>query len=400
MRLHLLRPSRLIARRAALALLVAAACLAPAPPATSQQNKNAQPPQSRADAGRRRFPVDQWATLNNRDEMEREIAARYPPSLRDSPVTDEVLLRFRVLSDGRVDSTSIAVVQTRNVAFAEPAAAVARRLRFTPAMANGRVVPIWTEFRVYFNLPGLPDFGGVTQGSIDQDAKLQNHDEVSRQIASRYPLALRDSGIAGSVLLRFKVSNEGTVDSASITMRQATDTAFVEAATLVVRQMRFTPAIVSGRPVQTWVTAPVHFTPRAVVGTPPDEGTYELSAVEVKPELRNRAEIERQIEAGYPRALLSRGVTGDVDLRFRILESGTVDPTSITVEMTTNPAFAEPATIMTRGMLFTPAKVGGRPVNVWVTIPIHFGFEDSPPARSDSNRTGTATPPPERGEDG
>jgi TonB family protein len=373
-----------MARRAALAWLAAGAWLAAAATASGQRND---------DPGGPRFPVGAWAMLYNRDEMEREIATRYPPALRDAAVAEQVLLRFKVLGNGRVDSTSIAVVRTRNAAFAEPAMAVARRLRFSPATALGRAVPIWAEFPVYFSRPGVPGADGVTQGSVDQEANLRNREEVAREIRLRYPPGLRDAGIAGSVLLRFKVTGDGTVDSASISMRQATDTALVEPAMLVVRRMAFTPAVAAGRPVQTWVTAPVHFVPEGTRESPPDEGTYALSEVEVRPQFRYRAETARQIEARYPRALLNARVTGDVHLTFRILANGTVDRESIRVEMATNPAFVEPATIVTRGMRFTPAMLGGRPVNVWATVPIHFGIVDPPPAGSDSTRARAPTPP-------
>ena len=108
---------------------------------------------------------------------------------------------------------------------------------------------------------------------------------------------------------------------------------------------------------------------------PPDEGTYELSAVEEQPELSNRADVGRQISRNYPPLLRDAGVTGQVTLRMRVLEDGHVDPESISVENSSHDAFADAARKVVERMRFRPAKVGGRPVKVWVTLPVTFQLQ-------------------------
>lgn len=71
------------------------------------------------------------------------------------------------------------------------------------------------------------------------------------------------------------------------------------------------------------------------------------------------------------------------------MEDGTVDPQSVTVDETTNPAFADPATRVTGNLRFSPAIVGGRPVRVWVTLPIYFNIMTQVPAERDSTGNGT-----------
>jgi TonB family protein len=196
---------------------------------------------------------------------------------------------------------------------------------------------------------------------------LLNGSEIQREIAARYPPAMREGGVSGRVRLRLRVLPDSTVDPSSVAVEWASDAAFVEPATSLIPRMRFAPAAV---PV--WIRHSVEFEVR---GPDPDEGTYELSAVEEMPRLLNAAEVARQIEARYPPALVESGVTGYVLLRFRVMENGTVDPETIGVDVSTHLELEEPAVTVARSMRFRPARVSGRPIPVWLTIPIHFSLQ-------------------------
>jgi hypothetical protein len=66
------------------------------------------------------------------------------------------------------------------------------------------------------------------------------------------------------------------------------------------------------------------------------------------------------------------------------METGLVDPETVTVEHATHPAFGPVAAAAVRRMRFYPALIGRTPVRVWVSVPIHFGLQipDEPkPAR-------------------
>ncbi|HYW05835.1 MAG TPA: TonB family protein [Longimicrobium sp.] len=106
--------------------------------------------------------------------------------------------------------------------------------------------------------------------------------------------------------------------------------------------------------------------------TPVDEGVYDISAVEEKPNLSNRAEVTRALERNYPPLLRDAGVSGTVILSFRVNEDGRVDPSSITVVETENEQFTEAAKKVVERMRFRPAKVNNRPVKVLVQLPITF----------------------------
>ncbi|HEU4884305.1 MAG TPA: energy transducer TonB [Longimicrobium sp.] len=225
--------------------------------------------------------------------------------------------------------------------------------------------------------------------------RLLNEDEILQQINTSYPPGQRESGVRGSVVLNFRVREDGTIDPGSVSLLQASDPAFVTPATALVPRMRFAPARMNGRPLPAWIRHSVVFDVRRLptvrVTAEPEEGTYEMSAVEEQPALMGHAAIARQIAARYPPALRDSAISGAVIVRFRILENGTVDPASPAVEMTTDPRFDEAATGVIRQARFRPAKVNGRPVKVWVTIPIQFQVQAPEPA--DAAGTVPAAPP-------
>jgi len=106
--------------------------------------------------------------------------------------------------------------------------------------------------------------------------------------------------------------------------------------------------------------------------TPPDEGVYDISAVEVRPELSNRSDVGRALERNYPPLLRDAGVGGTVTLSFRVNEDGRVDPTTITVVSSDNEQFSDAAKKVVERMRFRPAKVNDRPVKVLVQLPVTF----------------------------
>ncbi|HEX8454423.1 MAG TPA: TonB family protein [Longimicrobium sp.] len=106
--------------------------------------------------------------------------------------------------------------------------------------------------------------------------------------------------------------------------------------------------------------------------TPPDQGVYDISSVEVKPALSNGSDVARALERNYPPLLRDAGVGGTVMLSFRVNEDGRVDPTTIEVVSSDNEQFSEAAKKVVERMRFRPAKVNDRPVKVLVQIPITF----------------------------
>lgn len=99
---------------------------------------------------------------------------------------------------------------------------------------------------------------------------------------------------------------------------------------------------------------------------------YELSAVEEQPELRNREDVVRLMDHNYPREMKRRREGGTATMRILVRADGVVDSAHVSVENVSRPGFADAAVRVARGMRFRPARVGGRPVAVWVTLPVVF----------------------------
>ena len=106
--------------------------------------------------------------------------------------------------------------------------------------------------------------------------------------------------------------------------------------------------------------------------------TYALDEVDEMPLMVNHDAVSAMVTREYPREQRSLGQTGTVMLRFRVLENGTVDRASVRVESSTHPDFAEVARRVVYAMRFNPARIGQRPVPVWVALPVVFVFERRP----------------------
>ncbi|HEU4562171.1 MAG TPA: energy transducer TonB [Longimicrobium sp.] len=109
-------------------------------------------------------------------------------------------------------------------------------------------------------------------------------------------------------------------------------------------------------------------------------GAYELSEVEVLPQMQNRRDVVRYTVEYYPRDLRRTRQQGTVTLRFIIRADGPTDSDHISVENSSNAAFEHAGVRVVRQMRFSPARINGERVPVWVTLPIVF----FPPPRYDN----------------
>jgi len=103
--------------------------------------------------------------------------------------------------------------------------------------------------------------------------------------------------------------------------------------------------------------------------------TREIGGVDAPPRLANTPEIRRYMGRFFPPQFRDAAKGGVTLMRVRITESGSVDPASVSALASTDRAFADASADLIRRMHFTPAKVNGQPVSVWITVPVTFGFE-------------------------
>ncbi|MFL5385545.1 MAG: energy transducer TonB [Longimicrobiaceae bacterium] len=96
--------------------------------------------------------VEEQPELVNRAAVSGALSREYPPQLRASGQTGTVLLRFRVMEDGKADRRTVSVEQVSHPDFADAAVRVVYAMRFRPARLNRRPVPVWVTLPVTFRL--------------------------------------------------------------------------------------------------------------------------------------------------------------------------------------------------------------------------------------------------------
>ncbi len=90
--------------------------------------------------------------LQNAAEVQRLLQRNYPPLLRDSGITGQVQMKFVVNAQGRVEATSVSVVNASHDAFGEASTRVVERMRFKPAKVGGRAVPVLVQIPISWTL--------------------------------------------------------------------------------------------------------------------------------------------------------------------------------------------------------------------------------------------------------
>jgi TonB family protein len=111
-------------------------------------------------------------------------------------------------------------------------------------------------------VPGVP-------GSSVEQPRPTNLADLRRFLDRNYPPALREAGVQGEVTLRFRVMEDGWVDSASVHILNSANEAFNPVAIGAVSRLRFRPARAYGTPVKAWVALPIMFVPPALPADSP-----------------------------------------------------------------------------------------------------------------------------------
>ena len=96
----------------------------------------------------------------------------------------------------------------------------------------------------------------------------------------------------------------------------------------------------------------------------------------VRPEIRNRADVERLLRNNYPPILRDAGVVGRVTVTMIIDEEGRVEPGSVSVIDATHDGFRDAAVRAAEKFRFRPAELNGRRVSVIVAVPIDWKLEN------------------------
>jgi TonB family protein len=225
----------------------------------------------------------------------------------------------------------------------------------------------------------------------------ENAADFTAALQAGYPVHLRDSGVGGTVQVAFVVRPDG--HPGDIRVLSTPDSAFDAPTVQAVSLLRFTPAQLRGGAVPVRVEQPITWraepAPAPVAaeagagGVPADTvRTLELSEVRELPRPLNTRAFQRELARSYPAPLRDAGITGTVHVRFRVLLDGTTNGAQVT--RSTHPGFDEATLRALQVVRFTPGRVDGRPVQVWVELPIQWSL--GPP----QELPGLSPPPGER----
>jgi TonB family protein len=225
---------------------------------------------------------------------------------------------------------------------------------------------------------------------MTQRPQLRNPEDVQRILLGAYPAALRDAGIGGTVVVWFFIDDEGRVQRTQIS-RPSGYPALDEAALQVASAMEFAPAMNRDQRVAVWVEIPIVFTARgqtpeqtvritaeraaaaaaqAAAAAPRPEG-QRPTALRVRPELANAAEVQRWLVRNFPPMLRDAGISGTPVVWYYVGTDGRVLRMQLALP-SGHPALDEVALGAASQMRFTPGREDGRPAEMWVELPISF----------------------------
>lgn len=230
---------------------------------------------------------------------------------------------------------------------------------------------------------------------VEQPPRPANLAELRHALASTYPAVHLQSGTSGAVLVSFVVAPDGTTHDARVV--ESTDSAFDAPTVAAVRGLRFEPARLAERAVPVRAQMNIQWQPprpTEAEGTIAGAGVteqgervytmnevvadggrvYEVAEVEVPPRPINLAAFRRVLERAYPAHLRASRARGVVHVRMRVDPEGVPHDAHIT--RSSDPAFNQATLESAVQLRFRPARLNGKPVYVWVLLPIEWSISE------------------------
>jgi TonB family protein len=201
---------------------------------------------------------------------------------------------------------------------------------------------------------------------LESPPRPSNVDSLRAALQAAYPPALLQAGAGGRVHVAFVVAADGSVGQAQVIT--STDPAFDSPTLASVAVLRFTPGMRGGSAVATRVEIPIDW--QAPPPAAEEVRVYAMEDVDVEPRPLNLREVRHTIERAYPPELRAQRVSGFVHVRLRLDREGV--PRDLNVTRTSHVAFNQPTLESLALLRFSPARVGGEPVEVWMDLPIQW----------------------------
>lgn len=229
-------------------------------------------------------------------------------------------------------------------------------------------------------LPSEPQSGEVPELSSSVGFERMRSGSL-RIIEEEYPPLLRRAGVGGMTVLQLHVTDGGRADQVMV-RKSSGHAALDEAAVRVVKRYQWGNEG-PDRSTSYWTTTSITFSPAGQT-TEPDVGTLRSKTRSVdiadaphwipydkKPELRNRERVVEALAVNYPPSLKHTRRTNGAIVWTLVGEDGRVKKAQI--KESDNRADIDAAVLRVAEIMeFSPAEHEGKPIAVWIQLPITF----------------------------
>lgn len=312
-----------------------------------------------------------------------DVEPVYPDKARKAGEVGNVFLRFVVDVDG---TTSHIKVMKGKAIFHEAAIIAISQFRFSPAVHEGKPIPVWMTHVIRFGRPKPKAMPPADPSNADGEkvfdiSSVDVKPIVIHSVPPVYPEWARfTGGEKGIVNLKFKVNVDGSVTDVRVLNGRSV---FVKSAVDAISQFRFQSGEREGKPVAVWMTHRFSFSPpkpmatsSPAAGDDASEKVFEFRSVDAKPV------VIHSVQPVYPDIAKEGGLAGDVALKFKVNLDGTVSDVDAFV-LNGGEIFRKPAIDAVKQFLYKPAEHDGEAVEVRMTH--HFSF--TPPEIQDEAAT-------------
>jgi TonB family protein len=203
--------------------------------------------------------------------------------------------------------------------------------------------------------------------------QIRNRRDIINFIRSNYPDTIRRSAPTIMPVAWVYIDETGRTHLPRLIVTTGSAD-FDSVALAAVRRAWFEPAKLNSAIVPLWVMLPVQLSPNALSqrdAPRPGPNAPSFTPYDRKPELKNRADVQRALVQFYPRDLRALGLGGTTLVWVYLNEKGEVSNVQVR-ESSGFPNLDEAAVRVAEMMLFTPAENKGREVPVWISLPIVF----------------------------
>ncbi|MDZ7401045.1 MAG: M56 family metallopeptidase [candidate division KSB1 bacterium] len=204
----------------------------------------------------------------------------YPEKAREAGIEGTAIIYVHVNVDGQIDSAKVFQSLDKIFGCDEAAMAALKAVKWLPAKQKGQPVAVWVSVPVGFKLHQKPtekleqievfDREGPPppppQPPTGAEMKLLSFDEppipeegfeaIQKNLV--YPESARVAKIEGMVIVNVHINDQGEVRETKV-FSSTVDDACNNAAMEAIRSVKWKPAKLKGKPVDTWIHVPVRF---------------------------------------------------------------------------------------------------------------------------------------------